>query len=102
MPPRLIFHPSIADDVQTVCAYYDSKVPGLGDQFKAAFYARVDQLAAMPGACPVRFDDVRTALLRRFPYLVFYAVETATVFVLTVQYAGRDPIWLREVASERR
>lgn len=102
MPRRMIFHPAIAEDIQAACAYYDSKVPGLGGRFKAAFYTRVEQIAAMPQACPVRFDDVRTAQLKRFPYLVFHAVELDTVFVLTVQYAGRDPAWLRERASGRR
>lgn len=78
-------------------------MPGLGDRFKATFYARVEQIVSMPLAHPVtRFDDIRTALFRRFPYLVFSAVETETVFVLSVQYAGLDPAWLREIAAGRR
>lgn len=102
MPRRMIFHPAIAEDIQTAVTYYEGKVPGLGERFKATFYTRVDQIAAMPQACPVRFEDVRTAQLKRFPYLVFYAVEAATVFVLMVQYAGRDPAWLRETVGGRR
>lgn len=102
MPARLIFHPAVADDIRAACTYYEGKVPGLGERFKAAFYTRVEQLAAMPLACPVRFDDVRTAQLKRFPYLVFTAVEEDTVLILTVQYAGRDPAWFREVVGKRR
>ena len=40
------------------------------------------------------FQNVRKALVRRFPYGVFYQVEVGQVLVLAVFHAKRNPnIW---------
>lgn len=46
-------------------------------------------------------DEIRTRLMRPFPYLIFYAVGHDVIYVLTVQYAGRKPAYLRGIARER-
>jgi plasmid stabilization system protein ParE len=40
------------------------------------------------------YRDVRKALVRRFPYAIFYRVRNARVVVLAVFHSKRDPnIW---------
>lgn len=47
------------------------------------------RLVAEPADVDV--EGIRRALLRRFPYAVYFAVEESTVVVLTVLHAHRDP-----------
>lgn len=98
-----IFHPRIETDVREAVAYYDERSPGLGVRFKRTFYATVDSIRVFPEKHAVKLDrEIRTRLMRPFPYLVFYSVEHGFVFVLTVQYAGLRPASLKAIAQERR
>ena len=98
-----IFHPRIEADVREAMASYDERSPGLGARFKSTFYASVDSVLVFPEKHRVKIDEeIRTLLMRPFPYLIFYAIERDVVFVLTVQYAGRRPAFLKAVAQERR
>ena len=98
-----IFHPRIEADVREATAYYESRSPGLGERFKRAFYRTVDGILVYPEKFAVKLDgEIRTRLMRPFPYLIFYAVEPATVYVLPVQYAGRRPGFLQSVVQQRR
>ena len=84
-------------------ARYDEVSLGQGERFKRTFYQAVDALLLFPEKHAVKLDAaIRTRLMRPFPYLVFYAIEHDVVFVLTVQYAGRKPAWLRGVARGRQ
>jgi plasmid stabilization system protein ParE len=40
---------------------------------------------------PVVYEDVRRALVRRYPYAIFYVVEPARVVVMAVLHQRRDP-----------
>lgn len=102
MAPPPIFHPRIEDDVRDAIARYGEVSPELGQRFKRVFYAIVDEVLVFPEKYAVKFADVRTRLIRPFPYLVFYAVENGRVFFLTVQFAGRRPSYLRATIRERR
>ncbi len=97
-----VFHLRIETDVREAMAGYEARSRGLGDRFKRAFYATVEDLLDFPEKHPVKVDSsIRTRLMRPFPYLVFYVVENATLFVLSVQYAGRSPTHLRDPLGER-
>lgn len=39
--------------------------------------------------------DIRRAIVRRFPYLIWYRVIGETVIVLAFTYAGRDPKYVK-------
>ncbi|HRG57140.1 MAG TPA: type II toxin-antitoxin system RelE/ParE family toxin [Lacunisphaera sp.] len=98
-----IFHPLIEADVREGMRRYDRESPGLGARFRRTFYAVVDELLVFPEKYPVKQGtNIRTGLLRPFPYLIFYTVESDGVYVLSVQYAGRSPAFLKETLQQRR
>ena len=84
-------------------ARYEKLSRGLGERFKRTVYATVDEVLFLPEKNAIKVGaDIRTRLIRPFPYLIFYVVEGGVVFVLTVQYAGRKPAFLRAVVRERQ
>jgi hypothetical protein len=98
-----VFHPRIEADVRDGVKRYAEVSPSLGERFKRAFYATLDQVVIFPEKHATKVDAViRTTLMRPFPYLLFFVVERDVVYFPTVQYAGRKPVYLRSVARERR
>ncbi len=98
----LIFHPRVEADVRSAMASYDERSSGLGLRFKRTFYRTIDSILLFPLKGAVKIDGViRTQLMRPFPYLIFYVAENTAVTVISVQYAGRKPAYLRTLVRER-
>jgi plasmid stabilization system protein ParE len=93
---RLVAEPRVGLDVAAAYQWYENEQPGLGQEFLGRLRAVYDQIAAGP----LHYQDlragIRRALLRRFPYAVYFAVEGDLVIVLAVLHASRDPAeWQR-------
>jgi len=77
-------------------AWYESEAPGLGRQFRAAVDTVVGRMGSNPRQFPVVFKNVRRALLRRFPYSLFFIVEERSLLVIACFHASRNPAqWKR-------
>ncbi|MGH8688478.1 MAG: type II toxin-antitoxin system RelE/ParE family toxin [Burkholderiales bacterium] len=65
----------------------------------------VDLVSKHPDRYPVKHKDIRSVRAHRFPYSIFYTVESRQIVVLAVFHARRDPaVWqarLRPRASSR-
>ncbi len=74
--------------------HYESKRPGLGETFAEAVHVVLDRIGRMPRMHRVAFADIRRAVVRGFPYCVYYRAEPTVVRVLSVFHTSRDPaIW---------
>jgi toxin ParE1/3/4 len=68
--------------------------PGLGIQFVAEIDRAIDLAREHPDRYSIMHKEIRCVRARRFPYSVFYIVETEQIVVLAVFHARRDPaIW---------
>ena len=73
---------------------YEEQSTGLGLEFVRAVRATVANLRKTPEMFPKVHGEIRRALLRRFPYAVFYRETTDAVIVLGVVHTHRDPqVW---------
>jgi len=71
--------------------WYEAQQAGLGAEFRSEVSRVIEQLAGLPFVYQVVHRDVRRAIVRRFPYLVWYCVAAETVIILACTYVGRDP-----------
>ena len=71
--------------------WYENEQPGLGLEFLDQLRTIYDHMAASPFQYQELRAGVRRALLRRFPYAVYFAVEGGFVVVLAVVHASRNP-----------
>ncbi|MBW4468519.1 MAG: type II toxin-antitoxin system RelE/ParE family toxin [Pegethrix bostrychoides GSE-TBD4-15B] len=70
----------------------------LGLEFLDYVADTLAQIQAMPKSYETVFEDVRRAVVQRFPYSVFYQVETQKIVVLAVFHSKRNPkIWQARV-----
>ncbi len=80
-----------ATDIEEAYIWYERRRRGLGADFLLCLEEVFGRLLRDPGLYPVVYRDVRRALVRRFPYGVFYLVEESRVVVLAVFHSSRDP-----------
>jgi plasmid stabilization system protein ParE len=97
MKPSATFHPEAQQELIEAAIWYDDRQEGLGDRFIDAVSAQVVDICDMPERFPVVHNDVRQALLRRFPFVVYFRDLGKRIEVLSVFHASRDPesLWSR-------
>jgi len=86
---ELVVEPSAARDIAEADAHHAQF--GKADALIAAIDHVFEQLTNRPLMYPAVHEDIRRALLRRFPFSVFFIVEGSRVFVLAVHHQRRDP-----------
>lgn len=81
-------------DVRAIARWYDDEDPGLGDQFTDQLKAVISRISALPKQFPTVAEGVQRALVRRFPFCVYFVVEADRIVVLGVFHQHRDPsVW---------
>jgi plasmid stabilization system protein ParE len=74
--------------------WYEKQHAGIGVAWAAEVQNVFDRISARPKLYPQIFQDVRRAVMLRFPYSVFYRIEPQRIVVLAVFHSKRDPaIW---------
>jgi plasmid stabilization system protein ParE len=95
---RVRFTPEAEADLVEAFTWYDEAQIGLGNRFLDAVDEEVHRIADWPESSPAVHGSVRRALVRRFPYGLFYVVDAEEVVVLGVFHARRDPrAWQRRI-----
>jgi plasmid stabilization system protein ParE len=74
MSRTLIIRPEAQDELAAAERWYEQQRPGTGAAFVQAVDAVIARILSVPELYSVVHDDVRCALLRRFPYGVYYRV----------------------------
>ena len=71
--------------------WYEAQRAGQGAKFTAAIGRVLVDLGARPELHPEVYEDVREALVARYPYAVYYRPGLDQVAVLAVFHTSRDP-----------
>ena len=88
----VIFTPAARAELIVAQDWYEGEAPGLGRRFRQAIDVLAERMSANPRQFPVVFKNVRRALLRRFPYTIFFVVEDETLIVIACFHASRGPL----------
>ena len=94
--------PEAVSDIDKQASYYEAQDAGLGGRFARAVAMTIDGIAPMPLKLRPRHQDVRLALVGRFPFGVAYVVEEGDIVVLAVLDLRRNPARNTATLVERR
>ena len=78
----LVLRPAAAADVEAAYRWYEQRRAGLGDRFLDAVAVTLHAIEARPMTSAVVHRSTRRALVRRFPYAIFYRVIGERVVVV--------------------
>ncbi|WP_447600377.1 type II toxin-antitoxin system RelE/ParE family toxin [Nitrospira sp. Nam80] len=98
MTIRVRFRDEANADVIEALAWYRKRGLQLGEEFLSALDSCLAKVQSVPESHPVVHRDIRRALLRRFPYGIFYVYEGDVITVLACFHAKRDPATWKERA----
>ena len=80
-----------SDELAQAVHYYEEQRPGLGNELLFELDSTLTTMEAFPFAWPVIMNDVRRALLARFPYGVLYRADESEITVAAFMDLRRDP-----------
>ncbi|MDZ8026430.1 MAG: type II toxin-antitoxin system RelE/ParE family toxin [Nostoc sp. DedQUE11] len=87
----LVFRPEVREELNEAHSWYDSQKPGLGDEFLDCVDETVNRISQMPESYVIVCGDIRRAVVRRFPYAVYYRIVSSRVIVTAIFHSRRDP-----------
>lgn len=88
---RLVVRRPAKADVRSAARRYELQRAGLGREFVAEVDAALGRAADNPLQYQVLRREARRAIVHRFPYGVFYRIETSSIVVFCVTHLHRDP-----------
>lgn len=88
---EVLLRPEAEADLEESYRWYENQVDGLGEEFLRAVDARISLIQRNPSAFAPIHRDVRRALVRKFPFGIFYFIEADRVIVLSCFHVRRNP-----------
>lgn len=88
---QIVVRPAAAADIDEGFLWYEGQRPGLGHEFLAAAQRLIDAVAEHPLRYPIIRRNTRRALLRRFPYALYFRVYGQVVVVVACMHGRRNP-----------
>ena len=91
MSHSLIVRPAAESDLVDARRWYEEQREGLGDDLLLCVEETLDRIRRMPELNAPGYRGIRRALIRRFPYVVYYRFDGSMISVLAVMHGRRDP-----------
>jgi plasmid stabilization system protein ParE len=77
-------------------AHYENEREGLGQEFRAVIEQYFQRIAGNPECFPkIRGEVRRAVVLRRFPFVIHFLIETERIVILSVFHTSREPEQLK-------
>lgn len=93
----VFYTPEAEQDVSDIYDWYESQRDGLGEVFLAYLGGLTKQLSIYPERWRVIYNGTRKAILRRFPYSVYYRLGSdRTILIVAVLHDRRDPDYVQD------
>jgi plasmid stabilization system protein ParE len=91
MKHRLVLRRVAEREFDDSIAWYEREREGLGREFQAAVGQYLQRIANHPEWFPKVRGEVRRAVVRRFPFVIHFLVETNGVVILAIFHTSRAP-----------
>lgn len=91
MGKSVVFRAAAEADLREAYQWYEAQREGLGESFLLSIEAASAAIQRSPESYPIVYKHVHRALIRRFPFGIFYLVEAEQVVVIAVLHVRRDP-----------
>ena len=85
------FQPDAESDVADAAAWYENQRKGLGAEFLDEILSTCDVLGENPELFPVVHRNTRRAVIKKFPFGIYYRTEDDFVSIIAVMHGSRDP-----------
>ncbi len=88
---RIFVRPEAQTDIRKAARWCEGRETGLGLRFVGEVRTSLEHIADNPLRFPIVGEDVRRALLHKFPYSVYFINEPKAVAIIAVLHQHRRP-----------
>jgi len=91
----VIFSPIAIEDAEQSVNFYEDKQVGLGKRFALQLQTTLIGIKKNPFFGTTRYDDIRCARIKKFPYLVHYHIheDELLVTIIAVYSTYKEALW---------
>jgi plasmid stabilization system protein ParE len=84
--------PLANQDIKEAAKWYNQRQSGLGKRFTNHVRQKVRFISQNPKAVAIHYNDIRTAVLDVFPYMIHFAIneETKAIIIFAVLSTHQD------------
>ena len=93
MSYSIVNRPAVKSDIINAAVYYKNVSPELAKKFLFRIREAKTYIARTPLGFQIKYNNVRTLLLRQFPYHIHYLVDEPKhqIIILAIIHAYRNP-----------
>ncbi len=88
--------PEAEQDLQDAVGWYEAQRPGLGAELWREIRVALGRIDERPNLYRRVNGEVRRALVRRFPYAIYYLSDGTDVAVYAVLHQRQEPSFLKD------
>jgi plasmid stabilization system protein ParE len=88
---QIVIRPAAAADIEDAFVWYEQQRRGLGSEFLKIVDDALIVIQRAPQLHPVIHRNTRRALLRRFPYGIYYRIYPDLIVVVACMHGRRNP-----------
>ena len=97
---KILYSPDFLADLQQSVDWYNHQQTGLGIRFYEAAKKRLASIKVNPYSVAVRYENVRCAKLKKFPYMIHFRIlhEDKIIEIVAIYNTHRNPeIWKNRI-----
>lgn len=91
MKRRTFVRSEAQNDISDAMRWYESRESGLGKRFIHQIRTTLQQIGENPLRFPVISENIRRALVQKFPYALYYINEPNHISIVAVLHQHRRP-----------
>ncbi len=91
MTTNVVFRPQAEEEARAARRWYEEQKPGLGARFADAIEETLRRIASNPPAFPLVHGEIRRAVVRQFPYGIYFRMHAQDLVVIAVMHGRRHP-----------
>jgi plasmid stabilization system protein ParE len=100
MPNDLVLLPEALSDAAEAYAWYEERSAGLGERFLKHVDECLEWIRDNPQLFEVVYKNYRRAIVKRFPYVIFYKINADVVTVYSIFHTAQHPAkWRKRLES---
>ncbi len=79
------------EDLEIVFSWYERQRKGLGMDFLDCIEVAIEHIVENPEMFQIRYLNFRCCVIRRFPFSIFYTIESNEIIVHSIFDNRQDP-----------
>lgn len=98
---NLILRPQSYSDIEQTFLWYEEQERNLGIDFIEQIEDSFKRIRSNPQSYQIIKKNLRRALVKKFPYAIFYKILDKEILVIAIFHLSRNPKRIVEIISKR-